>query len=135
MKNRLSMPTGTDEKPSWKHMRVQDEGTQIRRETMDWQQKAAALDALAEISIKCRGVGDWYVSQKVDVKDGALLVGRYGNGATPQEAIEDHWRQLVDEIEPTPKYLIARTYSDERMPRRWNGFMWIVVHEPERNAA
>lgn len=100
---------------------------------MDYQQKAAALDALSEISIKCRGVKDWYVSQQVDVKDvkdGHVLYGEYGNGETPEEAILDHWRRLVEDL-PRNKYLVVRGGSDQRRAVRWNGFMWVAVQEPK----
>lgn len=103
---------------------------------MDWQHKAAALDALAEFEIKFRKMGDWYVSQNVEIKDSAILRSACGNGSTPDEAIEDHWRQLVDDIAATPLYLVTRASSDtKRRAVRWNGFMWMDVHEPERKAA
>jgi len=100
---------------------------------MDWQQKAAALDALAEIEIKIRKPGDWYVSQRVEIKDGGVLRGEYGNGPTPQDAILDHWDRLVVNIDPTPLYLVARTADGRRRPVRWNGFMWADFPEPPRS--
>jgi hypothetical protein len=98
---------------------------------MDWQQKAAALSALVEIQLICRKAGDWYVRQEVEIKDGAILRGSYGNGTTPQEAVEDHWRQLVDEMTPTPMYLVVSAGGGQRKRRavRWNGFMWMDVSE------
>ena len=60
---------------------------------MDWQQKAEALAALCELRIKFRerqwrigGPEPWYVEQRVEVKDGSILCGQYGNGSTPEEA-------------------------------------------------
>lgn len=104
--------------------------------TLDWQQKAAALAALAELSIKCRKAGDWYVSQNVEIKDNSVLRGEYGNGSTPQEAIEDHWQRLVTNLEKSPLYLVARAGGGEdRRAVRWNGFMWQDVPEPKREAA
>lgn len=104
---------------------------------MDWQTKAAALNALAAISIKFRKPGDWYVSQQVEIKDGPILRGDYGNGATPQEAIEDHWERLT-ELEPG-QYLVGREFLDGRTHRRkavrWNGFMWEDVNEPAKPEA
>lgn len=102
---------------------------------MDWQQKAAALDALAELTIKFRKPNDWYVSQRVDVKDNAILRGEYGNGTTPQEAVEDHWLHLVTNLEKSPLYLVAFAGDDRRRAVRWNGFMWQDVPEPKREAA
>lgn len=98
---------------------------------MDWQYKAAALEALAEISIKFRKPGDWYVSQdNVEIKDSRCLVGTFGNGATPQAAIEDHWKQLVYDI--GAKYLVINPALTKRRAVRWNGFMWMDV--PEQDA-
>lgn len=102
---------------------------------MDWQQKAAALDALARISLMIRKPGDWYVSQPVDIKDESVLRGEYGNGATPEEAIVDHWERVVVSTMNGPMYLIARPYADQRRAVRWNGFMWVDEPEPKRDAA
>lgn len=98
---------------------------------MDWQQKAAALDALAEIELRIRKPGDWYVFQDVNVKDECILIGSYGNGSTPEEAIEDHWRILTEETK-FPKYLIANAGKPTRRAVHWNGFMWSEVPEPKR---
>ena len=98
---------------------------------MDWQQKAAALDALAEIEVRIRKAGDWYVHQDVWVKDGCVMHGIYGNGETPEEAIIDHWKVLVEDVN-FPRYLIARQGSDRRRAVVWNGFMWADIHEPKR---
>lgn len=101
---------------------------------MDWQQKAAALDALAEIQIMIRGVGDWYVHQNVQIRKVDVLFGEYGNGETPVAAIEDHWQKLVNEVSRTPHYLVARDGSGTRRAVRWNGFMWADVPEPKAAA-
>lgn len=99
---------------------------------MDWQQKAAALNALAEIHLCIRGPDDWFVSQRVEIREEHVLVGAYGNGTTPEEAIEDHWRKLVTEI--GPHYLVARPYEGKRRAVRWNGFMWEDYPEPAKAA-
>lgn len=101
---------------------------------MDWQQKAEALDALAEITLKIRRAGDWYVSQNVDIKDECVLRGAFGNGETPEAAIEDHWRQLVTDV-PRGMYLIARPIHGQRRAVLWNGFMWADYPEPNRTQA
>jgi hypothetical protein len=77
--------------------------------------------------VKFRKPGDWYVNQDVEVKDGGILIGTYGNGATPEEAIEDHWRVLT-EI-PRGHYLVVRAFDNLRRAVRWNGFMWEDVKE------
>ena len=101
---------------------------------MDWQQKAAALDALAEIEIRIRAPWDWYVHQNVGIKDDHLMRGVYGNGETPEAAILDHWEVVVDAAK-FPLYLVANSGTDRRRAVVWNGFMWADVHEPKTEAA
>lgn len=96
--------------------------------SLSWQQKAAALNALAEIQIKTRPDGSWYVRQGVEVKRRGVLIGAYGNGDTPQEAINDHWQQLVGDL-TTEQYLVVGAYGEKRLAVRWNGFMWARVEE------
>jgi hypothetical protein len=111
----------------------------MEQSKMDWQQKAEVLAGLAELSIKFRekewriGAAEpWYVNQGIDVGGDGLLRGTYGNGHTPQEAIENHWRLLVTEL-PGGSYLVTRSPTDERRRVRWNGFMWADVPEPNRS--
>jgi hypothetical protein len=98
---------------------------------VDWEQKFNALNAIAACVLIMRKPGDWYVSHPgTSVKDGGCLVGSYGNGSTPQLAILDHWKVLVDDITPTEKYLVLNPASDDRRRAvRWNGFMWQDVVE------
>ena len=98
---------------------------------MDYQEKAAALNALADIAIKIRAPNDWYVSQSVEIKDGGVLVGKYGNGSTPKEAVENHWLELVDKL-PPDKYLVIHANGDNRRAVRWNGYMWADVIEKKQ---
>lgn len=95
---------------------------------MDWEQKLQALNVVAECVLKMRKPGDWFVSQPIDVKQQSILVGMYGNGATPQAAVEDHWTQLT--TLPADEYIVSR-YGDmgTRTAVRWNGFMWDRVVE------
>jgi hypothetical protein len=91
---------------------------------MDWQQKAAVLNAIAQIKICMRRPQDWYIDQSVEVGGDGLLSGLYGNGTTPQAALEDHWRVLVDELKPG-FYLVIQAFSPDKCRHvRWNGFMW-----------
>ena len=90
---------------------------------MNWQEKADALDSLAEIDIKIRKVNDWYVSQRTEIGGDGMLLGSYGNGTTPEEAIENHWFQLVDDL-PIDKYIVTAAMNNERKHWRWNGYMW-----------
>jgi hypothetical protein len=91
--------------------------------TLTWEQKAAALDTLGNIEIKMRRPGDWFCAQSgVSVADGHFLYGGCGNGATPQEAIEDLWRYLVDDLLANRYVAIGGMDITRRV--RWNGFMW-----------
>jgi hypothetical protein len=97
---------------------------------MNTEQKAEALAALCEFSIKFREpinrVGSkapWYVVQSVVVCDGRFETGTYGNGNNPADAIDDHWRRLAQEL-PEDSWLIVRQ-GDKRRSVRWNGFMWV----------
>jgi hypothetical protein len=103
---------------------------------MDWQTKFAALNALAECSIKMRKPGDWYVSQSVDIKDKSILKSVCGNGDTPEAAVADHWNQVTVDL-TGHEYLVCREYWEgevcKRLAVRWNGFMW--DHVQERNPA
>ena len=97
---------------------------------MDFQQKAAALNALSEITIKCRGATDWYVSQRVRIIEGPMVKCVSGNGTTPEAAVLDHWEELVDNLN-SDEYLAVDALSEHRRVVRWNGFMWADVKEPE----
>lgn len=90
---------------------------------MNWQEKAAALNAIGRVNLLIRKPGDWYVHHEhVEIKDRCFLRGSFGNGATPEAAIEDHWRKFVDEIGSC--YVVTNAYSGNRRAVRWNGFMW-----------
>lgn len=89
---------------------------------MDWEQKLDALNSLAECSLKMRRPGDWYVSQHTEVGGDGLLTGLYGNGLTPEEAVNDHWNQLVENL-PSDRHI--RTHDNKSW--RWAGFMWKEV--------
>jgi hypothetical protein len=95
---------------------------------MTWEQKLAALKALADASLRMRAPGDWYVSHSVNVTDHPCMSrGFYGNGTTPEEAVNDHWRQLVDEL-GGGHYLKVLGTPDKFY--RWNGFMWAEFQDP-----
>ncbi len=92
---------------------------------MNWEQKLAALNAIAETSLRMRAPGDWYVSAhpRGVVGDG-FERGTYGNGVTPEAAVNNDWKQLVDEL---PVDLSIRIRGDRQV--RWNGFMWQDVRK------
>lgn len=86
---------------------------------MTWEQKLMALQMIADTSLRMRKPGDWYVSTVGrDIGGNGILVGSYGNGATPQLAVEDDWRLMVETI---PRDLYIATPKGKF---RWAGFMW-----------
>lgn len=89
---------------------------------MTWEEKLSALQALdSDASVRMRGPGNWYVSWRPSVKQDCFLVGEYGNGNSPQAAVEDHWNKLTNL--PADQYLVLDNYRGRRSVR-WNGFMW-----------
>ena len=99
---------------------------------MDYQQKFAAINAVCEAHLCMRKPNDWYVNQPADIKDGSVLVGEYGNGSTPQEAIENHSDIFTKLLHN--KYIVSGNGAC-RKAVRWNGFMWDVVIKPTVGAA
>jgi len=98
---------------------------------MRWKDKIMILKQLGEVSLHMRKLGDWYVSHSyVEVKDGNILCSKYGRGATPQEAVEDHWKKLT-ELEFN-QYIVIHAYDREkRQAYVWSGFMWKLVNEDD----
>lgn len=93
---------------------------------MNHEEKMFALNALAEVSVRMRKPGDWYVDQNVSVKDGCVLVSAYGNGSTPEEAVNNHWEEIAIKTS-SMKPIVVIKYTDEGSDRKhyfWNGFMW-----------
>jgi hypothetical protein len=95
---------------------------------MMWEEKLAALQALApwETSLRMRKPGDWYVDQHdvecIEVGHRGMLALRYGNGPTPEAAVEDHWQQLTsNDVEAI---VLHATDAEKRREVQWNGFMW-----------
>jgi hypothetical protein len=89
-------------------------------------QIAAAINAIGEFSILYRekknrigGPEPFYVSQDVEISDGHICCGSYGNGFTPEEAIRDHW-SIISNLKPDQHLVVGR----ERKRVKWNGFMW-----------
>jgi len=51
---------------------------------------------------------DFYAAlQRVEIKDGCILNGAYGNGATPEEAMRDYYKKIAD------KRLVYRAMNKE----------------------
>ena len=98
---------------------------------MDWEQKFAAINALAQATLQMRGPGDWYVETSVEVKNGSILEGRYGNGTSPENAVNSHWAAMLELA--ADEYLVANAGMEWRRAVKWNGFMWDDVRESDRS--
>lgn len=94
---------------------------------MNYEQKFLAMNAIARAEVCIRGPHNWYVHQRVELKNGPMLETISGSGITPESAIDDHWSQLTDIADS--QYLVTYA-SGGRRAIRWNGFMWADV--PER---
>jgi len=93
---------------------------------MDYQEKFAAINAVAEASLLMRKPGDWYVSQPTEITSdsSAMLSGKYGNGETPEKAIDAHWDELTRTLKPDEYVVIHAGDPKRRRHLRWNGYMW-----------
>jgi hypothetical protein len=94
---------------------------------MNWEQKMQALMSLAMCHLVMHRPGHWYVQHSgVEVGGNGFLHGAAGRGKTPEEAVNDHWRELVDEL-PADRFVVIEAYAGSRREVRWNGFMWEAV--------
>ena len=89
---------------------------------MDWEQKLAAINALAKCSLAMRKPGDWYVkSGRIQIAGDGCLTDPTQSAKTPEGAVEEYWKQLVDL--PPSNYLVGGEPGHTKTVR-WNGFMW-----------
>jgi len=95
---------------------------------LTWEQKFAALRAISEVSLKMRGPGNWYVSDHIEIGGDGFLSGVTQAAATPEEAVQDAWNQLVVDL-PSDRHLVIGGNSRTRQCYRWNGFMWETVEQ------
>lgn len=95
---------------------------------MTWEEKLDALSELADVALKMRKPGDWYVSMRgVSIADGHLLTCAVGNGSVPELAVCDLWRQLTE----LPNEKCIEVSGPDGVKRyRWSRFMWREV-KPE----
>lgn len=103
-----------------------------RSADLTWEQKLAAIQALLgsyEVCLRMRQPGNWYVDTKgreITSDDSGILSSEYGNGRSPQEAVENDWRKCVDEL-PAHQYIVLNAGVKGRRHVRWNGYMWADV--------
>lgn len=96
---------------------------------MNWEEKLAVLLTLDDnLSVTMRKPGNWYVSGgrcEIKRKGSGVLESAYGDGKTPQEAVEDHWRQYT--TLPDGAVIVIDAMRKTRREVRWNGFTWVDV--------
>ena len=95
---------------------------------MTWEEKFAAINAIEEASLIMRKPGDWLVSQHVEIGGDGVLRGDYGNGRSPEEAVERHW-DILTQVKP-PSYVVTNAMRPNRKHWRWEGFMWKEIPQP-----
>jgi len=102
---------------------------------MTWEQKLEACKSISQTHLEMRSPGDWFVAQyDLAVKRGIGLEGRYGNGRTPEEAVNDHWNQLT-QLERGEYLVFHGGLREKRRAFLWNGFMWGEVKEDFTDAS
>jgi hypothetical protein len=94
---------------------------------MTWEQKYEAMSALVghfNISLKMRKAGDWYVMAKGrEIGGNGMLLSAYGNGKTPEKAIEDDWEKYTTEL-GAGRIIVINAAGKDRCEVRWNGYRW-----------
>lgn len=89
---------------------------------MTWEEKFEALKALGNTSLRMRKPGHWYVEPGGRcIRDGPLGDGAYGEGSTPQAAIEDDWSKIAEGGE----LIECSPWGGPKQLVRWNGYMWV----------
>lgn len=93
---------------------------------MTWEEKFQALAAIGNISLHMRKPGDWYVRHDASLCWSQFKGGPYGNGTTPQEAVENHWEIFTTLKAPGYSELraVLASVGGQKKEVRWNGFMW-----------
>lgn len=91
---------------------------------MTWEERFAAIKALDDDACLCmRSPGDWYVSANMEIKDGQILTGAYGNGVSPDQAVLDHW--AIYASVKYPRTIVVHAGTDQRREVNWKDFMWV----------
>ena len=96
--------------------------------TATWEDRLAAMQALTECSLRMRSPGNWYVETSVEIGDGAILSSAYGNGETPEQAVEQTWKNVTTLRDD--QYLAVRRHG-ERLNAMWDGDAW-KTWKPQR---
>ena len=69
----------------------------------------------------------------VEIGDGAILHSPPCHCGTFDEAINEHWREWVEQLKPDEYLVLHATDRKNRKHFRWNGYMWkeLPTHFPE----
>ncbi len=90
-------------------------------------QKFEILQQISPLSLRMRSVGSWYVDcPRRYIGGDGLMRGSFGNGKTPQEAIDDDFSQIVTYL-PNDRYIMVEDNYGKRKNYRFNGYMWKEV--------
>ena len=97
---------------------------------ISWQRQFEALKCLGDACLRMREPGNWYVSQdSVNIaRRNGVRSGAFGNGETPEKAVQDHWRKYTAE-DTVIEYRDLETSTMRYVS--WNGFMWASVSPPK----
>lgn len=91
---------------------------------MTWEQQLEALQSLGRCCLKMRVPGNWYVEQpRVSIATGGMLVGKFGQGTSPEEAVEDHWRQYTTYVKDE-RVKVEQAGKVTGLYVRWDGYRW-----------
>lgn len=93
---------------------------------MTWEEKLNALQHLASHFLKMRRPGDWYIHASLGIKKDCLLCCEYGQGKTPQEAVDNHWDIYTNLGEG--QTIVVDSYKASRKEYVWDNFMWKQVN-------
>lgn len=101
---------------------------------LTWELKLFALQMLCKNThLEMSEPKNWYVSNtnRHIAKDG-ILYPEFGTGRSPEEAVENDWAKLVDNLPANASIRIYDANSGQP-PRfvRWDGWGWIDVPTPE----
>ena len=81
------------------------------------------LTPAATLIRRCHG--NWYVNAPGrEIKRGAILDGAYGNGTTPDEAVDNDWKAIT-ELAPG-ETIILDSMKPTRRSVEWTGSGWRV---------
>ena len=93
---------------------------------MDWKQKYIALMAIqpkASMKMTTDGRFLWTLENfHVEKGDGKFLRGTGTFAASPQQLVEETWKDLTT-LNPK-EFLVINAMSENRKEFFWNGFMW-----------